>query len=260
MPSGSQCLWWQGCVLSAGVKERVASGTSGLCCLTCCPPHLLNLEPLLGSFAVLKLRELFELLAACQVLHVSDFALALEAMIVVSTPARCRSEPHSQTALLELVILLRHALPQPLRDLDPGAWVGDLLVSCRNRDELLENGAKALLVILPVDNRAHVKVGQAVVLQPVPKPCLLHFLFSKENLDWNCPLRAAGIHGLVCNEHVSTDALCLEHGGHAEELGQPTDGGCLHGLVGPGLLHRLAHSLVLREEMDHLVVCHRAAS
>mmetsp|Transcript_61511 Transcript_61511/g.190500 ORF Transcript_61511/g.190500 Transcript_61511/m.190500 type:complete len:264 (-) Transcript_61511:729-1520(-) len=215
------------------------------------PAQTLGLQPAAGPCAELDQRRLALRPAAAwktpgKVLHVHQLplprllqgALALGLLGGVGLP-----QPEPQAPLLEAVVLLSDPLAQPLGDLHAGTGVGYVLVRRRDADELLEDRAEAVLVVVPVNDGAHVKVREARVLQPLPEPCLLHLVVCAEDLDGDRALSAAGIVRLAGNEHVTADALILEEGVHTQEVSQSLRCRYLNRLVAGTRLDRLAHGL-----------------
>ena len=68
--------------------------------------------------------------------------------------------------LFELVIVSLDPLVEPVRVLNPRHRVHALLKSGRDRDYLHDGAGDTLLVVVPVDEGAHVKISHTLILEP----------------------------------------------------------------------------------------------
>ena len=68
--------------------------------------------------------------------------------------------------LFELVIVSLDPLVEPVRVLNPWHRVHALLQSGWDRDNLHDGAGDTLLVVVPVDEGAHVEISDTLVLQP----------------------------------------------------------------------------------------------
>mmetsp|Transcript_29423 Transcript_29423/g.89314 ORF Transcript_29423/g.89314 Transcript_29423/m.89314 type:complete len:510 (+) Transcript_29423:476-2005(+) len=157
--------------------------------------------------------------------------------------------------LLEGVVLRAHHLAQPVGVAHARHRVGDALQSGGDRDNLLDGDVEPLPVVAPVDDRADVDLlrAQGAVLEPLSEEVHLDRRLGVEDGD-----RDGALGDWLLRRPVGDDELAREAGvgDHllAQELGEAAGDGDRGRLLGAVLVKRLGHRLLLREELEDLVI------
>jgi hypothetical protein len=71
--------------------------------------------------------------------------------------------------LAKLVVEGGHSFKQPIWVLNAGNRIRHLLHGGGDGDQLLNDRAHPLYIILPIEDGSQIEVGKAVVLQPLPQ-------------------------------------------------------------------------------------------
>jgi hypothetical protein len=131
----------------------------------------------------------------------------------------CHLEEVFHVFLLELVILSLDPLVEPVRVLNPRHRVHALLESSWDGDNLHDGAGDTLLVVVPVDEGAHVEISDALVLEPPAQEFLPGRFVRLKDSRGDRTFGYLGIEGLLGYYELYIEALVLDDFG-ANELGE----------------------------------------
>mmetsp|Transcript_86795 Transcript_86795/g.260668 ORF Transcript_86795/g.260668 Transcript_86795/m.260668 type:complete len:272 (-) Transcript_86795:2785-3600(-) len=176
--------------------------------------------------------------------------------------ARRRTQHVLQRLLLVAVVLPAHDRAEPLRVLDAWHRVVDLLARRGDRDDLLDRGLEPRAVVAPVDDRADVRSlvsAHRAILEPPPHKVHLDRLLRVKDGYRDRALRHRRVGGLARDDVLAREAGVLDHL-IAKKLGEAARDGDGRRLLGAIVLQRSRHRLLLRDELEQVVVLERLAA